>query len=159
MLNTNELTLAILAVLVILDIALLFMNGNAKKTKEQAEEIESTNRMRCANFIFWAGKLEKAVTQMRKRDENLLRELHKSMKENKDRHGIMLDKFSDADVKAENVAKKLRTVENVLGKCKNESESVKEGTIIILKEFKKVSSTVESLDKIIKKAETTRKRS
>lgn len=157
MLSTNELTLAILAVLVILDVVMFLMNGILKRIEKRNKDTDKNINLRWFFLKSFMETHTKAVTQMRKRDENLLRELHKSMIQNGDRHDVMLDKFSDEDTKLESMAKRFRTVENILGKCKNESISVKEATTIILKEFKKFGTTAESLDKIVKKAETARK--
>lgn len=158
MLSTNELTLAILAVLVVLDIALLFMNGNAKQTKELVEEIEDTDKKRWAKFISWTDKTDKAVTQMRKRDEKLLRELHKHMSKTEERHGEILDKFSDLVESGKEVSKKLSTISSVTGECKNKSVEIKDSTLKILKEFKKFAPTAESLSNFVKKAENARKK-
>ena len=94
--------------------------------------------------------LKKAITNNRKRDEKMRRAITAASRQEKLHYCYILDKFSDADTKADKLEKILNQILNVVGECKNECKKTSNNSMATLKELKKHSSAVEAIDKIVK---------
>ena len=94
--------------------------------------------------------LKKAITNNRKRDEKMRRAITGLVKQENQHYKYILDKFSDADTKADKLEKILNQVLNVVGECKNECKKTSINSLSTLKELKKHSTAIDSLDKIVK---------
>jgi hypothetical protein len=100
----------------------------------------------------WFATLNKKADRSRHRDERLLRELHKSMQDSEYYHNDLNADHTILATDIKGLAKQLRSIENVQGKCKNDGIEVKDGVLQIRKNLTASGKILAELQSILDKA-------
>lgn len=142
-----EILIIYTVLLLLLCILLWVILDRIQKTKGNVNELFG----KWGAFWNWVNTyLRKTITNNRKRDEKMRRAITGLTKQENQHYKYVLDKFSDADSKMDNLIKKVELIYNVMGECKNESKKTASNSLATLKELKKHSTAIDSLDKIVK---------
>jgi len=137
------------AILLLIAVILVVISSLIKKWIANTDVNVSRLRTELMNFKI---ETKHRDYNARKRDENLLREVHQSSKKEAEHYGSICDSLSDNNIKFDAFSKLCRGIENVVRKGDNEGIETRSGLNQIKKCLKEVERISHLFEETLEKA-------